>query len=63
MQNQYRKPCDRRTAFAKRSIGAVLQYICDKTRLRFKIDDHAVILLPVESFEADDLYPRTLRAA
>ena len=39
-------------------LGAVLQYICDKTRLRFKLDDHAVILLPVESFEADDLYPR-----
>ena len=39
-------------------LGAVLQYICDKTRLRYKLDDHAVILLPVESFEADDLYPR-----
>jgi hypothetical protein len=39
-------------------LGAVLQYICDKTRLRFKLDDHAVILLPVESFEEDDLYPR-----
>ena len=39
-------------------LGKVLKYICDKTRLRFKIDDYSVILLPVESFEADDLYPR-----
>ena len=32
-------------------LGAVLEYICDKTRLRYKIDKHAVILLPVASLE------------
>ena len=32
-------------------LGAVLEYICDKTRLRYKIDEHAVILLPVASLE------------
>ena len=40
-------------------LGAVLEYICDKTRLRYKIDEHAVILLPVASLEIDDLYTRT----
>ena len=40
-------------------LGAVLEYICDKTRLRYKIDEHAVILLPVAALEVDDLYTRT----
>ncbi|MDC1406362.1 type II and III secretion system protein [Akkermansiaceae bacterium] len=40
-------------------LGAVLEYICDKTRLRYKIDEHAVILLPVAAMEVDDLYTRT----
>ncbi|NCF13262.1 MAG: tetratricopeptide repeat protein [Verrucomicrobiaceae bacterium] len=40
-------------------LGAVLEYICDKTRLRFKIDKYAVILLPVAALEVDDLYTRT----
>ena len=40
-------------------LGAVLEYICDKTRLRYKIDKHAVILLPIASLEIDDLYTRT----
>jgi len=40
-------------------LGTVLQYICDKTRLRYKLDEHSVILLPLDSLEADDLYTRT----
>lgn len=40
-------------------LGAVLQYICDATRLRYKLDDHAVTLLPLGNVEADDLYNRT----
>lgn len=40
-------------------LGTVLQYICDKTRLRFKLDEHSVILLPLESLEVNDLYTRT----
>ena len=39
-------------------LGTVLQYICDKTRLRYKLDEHSVILLPLDSLEADDLYTR-----
>lgn len=39
-------------------LGTVLQYICDKTRLRFKLDDHAVILLPLTAVAAEDLYMR-----
>ena len=40
-------------------LGTVLQYICDKTRLRYKLDDYTVILLPLEALDADDLYTRT----
>ncbi len=40
-------------------LGKVLQFICDKTRLRTKIDEYAVILLPVGALEVDDLYTRT----
>ncbi|MGB2402833.1 MAG: Amuc_1098 family type IV pilus outer membrane protein [Akkermansiaceae bacterium] len=40
-------------------LGKVLQFICDKTRLRTKIDEFAVILLPVGALEVDDLYTRT----
>lgn len=40
-------------------LGTVLQYICDKTRLRYKLDEHSVILLPLGSLEANDLYTRT----
>lgn len=40
-------------------LGTVLQYICDKTRLRYKLDEHSVILLPLESLEVNDLYTRT----
>ncbi len=40
-------------------LGTVLQYICDKTRLRYKLDEHSVILLPLDALEVDDLYTRT----
>lgn len=39
-------------------LGTVLQYICDATRLRYKLDDHSVVLLPLDSLEIDDLYTR-----
>jgi len=40
-------------------LGKILQFICDKTRLRIKIDEFAVVLLPVGALEVDDLYTRT----
>lgn len=40
-------------------LGQVLQYICDAARLRYKLDEHSVILLPLGNVEADDLYTRT----
>lgn len=40
-------------------LGTVLQYICDKTRLRYKLDEHSVILLPLTAVAADDLYTRS----
>ncbi len=39
-------------------LGTVLQYICDASRLRYKLDEHSVVLLPLDSFEIDDLYTR-----
>lgn len=40
-------------------LGTVLQYICDKTRLRYKLDEHSVILLPLGTVDQDDLYTRS----
>ena len=40
-------------------LGRVLQYIVDATRLRFKLDEHSVVLLPVDALEVTDLYTRT----
>jgi len=42
-------------------LGTVLQYICDATRLRYKLDEHSVVLLPLESLEVNDLYTRSFR--
>ena len=39
-------------------LGTVLQYIVDAARLRFKIDEHSVQLLPLDSLEASDLFTR-----
>ena len=40
-------------------LGTVLQYVCDKTRLRYKLDEYTVILLPLEALDVNDLYTRT----
>lgn len=40
-------------------LGTVLQYICDKMGLRYKLDEHSVILLPRNSLGAEDFYTRT----
>lgn len=40
-------------------LGTVLQYICDATRLRYKLDEHSVVLLPLEALEINDLYTRS----
>ncbi len=40
-------------------LGTVLQYICDATRLRYKLDEHSVVLLPLNSLELNDLYTRS----
>ena len=39
-------------------LSNVLDYICQQARLRFKIDDHAVTLLPVGSAEGEDILTR-----
>lgn len=39
-------------------LGTVLQYICDATRLRYKLDEHSVVLLPLDALEVTDLYTR-----
>lgn len=41
-------------------LGVALKYICDKTRLRYKVDDFAVTLVPVNE-TGDDMFPRTFR--
>ena len=40
-------------------LGTVLQYIVDATRLRFKLDEHSVVLLPLDALEVTDLYTRS----
>ncbi len=40
-------------------LGTTLQYICDKARLGYKVNDHAVIILPLPEDGAVDLYART----
>lgn len=39
-------------------LATVLQYICEQARLRYKIDDFAVTLLPVGRGESDDILTR-----
>jgi general secretion pathway protein D len=41
-------------------LGVALKYICDKTKLRYKVDDFAVTLVPITE-EGDDMFPRTFR--
>ncbi|MGB0992186.1 MAG: Amuc_1098 family type IV pilus outer membrane protein [Akkermansiaceae bacterium] len=40
-------------------LGQVLQYICDATRLRIKLDEHSVVLQPITEVDGADLYTRT----
>ena len=40
-------------------MATVLQYICDQARLRYRIDDHGVTLLPIGAGESDDIQTRT----
>ncbi len=40
-------------------LAVALKYICDATRLRYKVDDFAVTLVPVD--EPEDLFTRTFR--
>jgi general secretion pathway protein D len=39
-------------------LANVLQYICEQARLRYKIDEFAVTLLPIGSGEGDDILTR-----
>lgn len=39
-------------------LGVALKYICDQTRLRYKVDDFSVTLVP-QTEEADDVFTRT----
>jgi len=39
-------------------LASVLQYICEQARLRFKVDDFAVTLLPIGSAEGEDVLTR-----
>ena len=41
-------------------LGVALKYICDKTKLRYKVDDFAVTLVPITE-EGDDVFTRTFR--
>jgi general secretion pathway protein D len=41
-------------------LGVALKYICDKTKLRFKVDDFAVTLVPMTE-EGNDVFTRTFR--
>jgi general secretion pathway protein D len=39
-------------------LQVALQYICDKAKLRYKVDEYAVTLLPLTSDETDDIVTR-----
>ncbi len=41
-------------------LQVALKYICDKTKLRYKVDDFAVTLVPITE-EGDDMFTRTFR--
>ncbi len=41
-------------------LGVALKYICDKTKLRYKVDDFAVTLVPITE-QGEDMFPRTFR--
>ena len=39
-------------------LGVALQYICEKARLRYKVDEFAVTLLPLSSDQSEDVVTR-----
>jgi len=39
-------------------LETALQYICEKAKLRYKVDEYAVTLLPLSSDEADEIVTR-----
>ncbi|MFN9026679.1 MAG: hypothetical protein ACK5VX_10865, partial [Akkermansiaceae bacterium] len=41
-------------------LGVALKYICDKSKLRYKVDDFAVTLVPITE-QGEDMFPRTFR--
>lgn len=41
-------------------LSVALKYICDKTNLRYKVDDFAVTLVPITE-EGNDMFTRTFR--
>lgn len=41
-------------------LSVALKYICEKTKLRYKVDDFAVTLVPITE-EGDDMFTRTFR--
>lgn len=41
-------------------LAVALKYICDKTKLRYKVDDFAVTLVPITE-EGNDMFTRTFR--
>jgi len=40
-------------------LGVALQYICDKAKLRYKVDEFAVTLLPLDATETDEIITRS----
>ncbi len=40
-------------------LRVALQYICDNAKLRYKVDEHAVTLLPLGAAEGEDIMTRT----
>ncbi|MDA7506271.1 type II and III secretion system protein [Akkermansiaceae bacterium] len=39
-------------------LGVALQYICEKARLRYKVDEYAVTLLPIDDTGGEDIVTR-----
>lgn len=40
-------------------LEVVVKQICDKTKLRYKVEDYAVVLLPATDFDDTELYTRS----
>lgn len=57
----YESPRVKQLKLSNVPLATVLQYITEQSRLRYKIDDHAVTLLPVGRGESDDILTRRWR--